>query len=328
MSVLAFAGPVRADEILLVNGDRLTGTILKMEEGDLSLATTYGGQIKIRWTEIQRFSSENPLTIEVEDGSQLRGTVQESETGALQIFDPETGAPRRIPFNSIKAINPPPAFRYEGDTSIGGNVTTGNTKTKAVNASTSWKIRTGSHAVIVEGKYNYAESEDEVTARNARAALNYGYLFTDELFFNLEELIEQDTFQELTIRSTTDGGLGYRFVDSSGQKLLGIAGVGFVYSEFKEDATTKNPTATWKVRWEFALVPDKVKAFHTQQGFRDFGSSSQGFRFNADQGLKITMDDNLYLNLAFDYRFNSDPEPGRKKSDQSVIFGVGWQAGN
>ncbi len=83
--------------------------------------------------------------------------------------------------------------------------------------------------------------------------------------------------------------MGWTFYDSKWHKLIGIVGLGYVYSDFKTAATTQDPTATWKARWEFSLMPDKVKVFHHHQGFQDFGSDSTGFRLNADQGVKVTI---------------------------------------
>ena len=42
---LWLATPAAADEVYLQNGDRLTGTIVKMEDNLLTIQTDYGGEI-------------------------------------------------------------------------------------------------------------------------------------------------------------------------------------------------------------------------------------------------------------------------------------------
>ena len=54
---------VYADEVLLSNGDRLTGKISKMEDGILRLQTSYGGEIKITWSEVRSLKSETPFRL-------------------------------------------------------------------------------------------------------------------------------------------------------------------------------------------------------------------------------------------------------------------------
>jgi len=57
-----------ADEVMLKNGDRLSGDILKMGEGILVLKTTYAGEVKIGWKDIQEITSKAPVKIQTLDG--------------------------------------------------------------------------------------------------------------------------------------------------------------------------------------------------------------------------------------------------------------------
>jgi len=43
------AGNSLADEVRLINGDKLTGQVVRMEEEKLVLKTTYAGEIAIAW---------------------------------------------------------------------------------------------------------------------------------------------------------------------------------------------------------------------------------------------------------------------------------------
>ena len=42
-----------ADQIVMKDGDRLSGTILKSDGKTLILKTTYAGEINVQWNEIQ-----------------------------------------------------------------------------------------------------------------------------------------------------------------------------------------------------------------------------------------------------------------------------------
>ena len=320
--------PVWADEVHLANGDKLSGTIVKLEEGSLTLNTTYAGDIKLAWKEVIGLTSQEPLTIEIGEGAQFRGTVELAEPGMVQILDPETGSTRPVSVASIQVINPPPDFRYKGTTSLGGNQLSGNTDTAALNFLTLWDFSLRQHRLVLGGKYNYAEAKGAVTARNARAHLGYDYFFYKKTFLDLDQLFEQDTFQSLALRSTTSVGIGYQVFDTTLHKLEGSGGVGYVFQDFKTEPRTQDPTARWSIRWEWSAVPDKLVVFHRQQGFRDFGSDSSAFRLNADQGVRITIYKKLYVNFEFDFRFNSEPAPGRQKTDEAIIYGLGWEVGN
>ena len=45
--------PVRADEVLISNGDRLSGDVLRLEKGQLRLRTTYAGTVEIAWKDVR-----------------------------------------------------------------------------------------------------------------------------------------------------------------------------------------------------------------------------------------------------------------------------------
>ncbi len=328
---------VWGDEVQLVNGDRITGTIMRMEDESLVLTTTYGGEIRLDWNVIESLSSASPLTIELYDGSQLRGSVVSSDPEEVIMVDPtEIIIPeenknllRKIPLSSISSINPLPAFRYNGNTSLGGNRTAGNSSTQAVNASVDWTFRfLKSHRAGIGGRYNYGESQAIVTARNSRGTLNYDYFTSEHIFLNFDELFEQDSFQDLTLRSSTTVGLGYQFFDSEEHTLALIGGTGFVHQDFKSRPTIRNPTGLWSIKWQYWLITDGVEVFLDHQGFRDFGNESTGLRMNSSQGLRIKLNKYMFITFNYDIRFNSQPLFNNKKLDEALIFGIGLDIAN
>ncbi|MDA2912207.1 DUF481 domain-containing protein, partial [Nitrospiraceae bacterium AH_259_D15_M11_P09] len=124
-----------------------------------------------------------------------------------------------------------------------------------------------------------SEAGGSVTARNARANIGYKYFFYKKMFLDPDQLFEQDTFQDLTLRSTTTVAIGYQFLDTARHKLEGSGGLGYVSQDFTAEPTAKDPTARWSLRWEWSAVPDRVVIFHRQQGFRDVGSDSKALRW-------------------------------------------------
>jgi putative salt-induced outer membrane protein YdiY len=229
-----------------------------------------------------------------------------------------------LSFAAIKAINPPPPIRYQGTLNIGGNRTQGNTDTQALNASTRWTVRSDRHRIFAEGKYNYGEVSTQVNVRNSLAALKYDFFLTTRIFINTEGLLEKDTFQSLALRTTLGSGLGYQFLDTARATLSVVSGLAYVSEDYIDATSTKTPSARWGVRSEFVLVPDRVKFFHRHEGFYDFGERG-ALRIFADQGLRVTLIGNFFLNLEYDLRYNGDPAPGREKLDEAMILGLGYE---
>ncbi|WP_342350062.1 DUF481 domain-containing protein [uncultured Nitrospira sp.] len=314
------------DEITLKNGVHLIGTIVSMEEKTLTIKTAYAGDISVHWEEVGQLQSRTPLSVQVieeEEDSDGDGFYQTSRTTVTAL-----GGSEGIPPARVKTINIPD-LRYKGNFDFGGNQTRGNTDTTAVNASTDNTVWTERHRGLMSGKYAFAEADGENTAKNARGTIGYDYFFTKKLFAHNYEFLEYDKFQGLDVRSTTGLGLGYQFLDTPSHSLSGAIGPAFVYEKFRETGTTKTATAAWGVDWDYDLISDRLRVYHRQKGFRDLGvGGSTALRLTAEQGARIEVYGNLFFKVAFEYRYNSDPEPGKKKSDEAFIWALGYTFSN
>ncbi|MFZ1746099.1 MAG: DUF481 domain-containing protein [Nitrospirales bacterium] len=311
------------DEVTLKNGIHLIGTIASMEEKALTLKTDYAGDISVQWDEVEQLQSRTPLSVQVfeekedSDGDDFLKTSRTTVTAL--------GGSAGIPPASVKTINIP-YLRYKGNFDLGGNRTKGNTDTTAVNASTDNTVWTERHRGLLNGKYAFASADGENTAKNARGTLGYDYFFTKRLFASSYEFLEYDRFQGLDLRSTTGLSLGYQFFDTPSHSLNGSIGPAFVYEKFRETGTTKTVTSAWAVDWNYQLISDRVRIYHRQKGFRDLGvGGSTALRWTSEQGARIDVYGSLYLKVAFEYRYNSDPEPGKNKSDEAFIWALGYE---
>jgi len=314
------------DKIILKNGMHLIGTIVSMEEKTLTLNTAYAGDISVQWDEVEHLQSRTPLSVQVieeEEDSDGDGFYQTSRTMVTALGDKDSLSLARVKTINISDL------RYKGNLDFGGNRTKGNTDTTAVNASTENTVWTERHRGLFSGKYAHASADGDNTAKNARGTLGYDYFLTRKLFATAKEFLEYDKFQGLDIRSTTGLGLGYQFFDTPSHSLSVSIGPAFVYEKFKESGKTKTVTGAWAVNWDYDLISDRLRVYHYQKGFRDLGvGGSTALRWTAEQGARIEVYGKLYLKVAFEYRYNSDPEPGKKKSDEAFIWALGYEFSN
>ncbi len=145
--------PVQAAVVVLKNGDRITGRIVKMEKLWLEIDPPFSDIIKIKWEGIQSITSERPMSIK------LYGEVDIPEDAGERRLDrlivSTLGIDGAIRLEDVRAIN----FAendYRGYISAGGNQISGNSKTEAVNISGNLTYRRLEHRYILDGKYNRA----------------------------------------------------------------------------------------------------------------------------------------------------------------------------
>jgi len=314
------------DEIILKNGTRVLGTITFMDEKKLRVETTYADNLIIKWDEVDQMYSHKPLSVEIveKDGDpDGDGFFETYKINSTSLQDNEN-----FSLDRVKDINLPD-YRYKGTLDIGGNRTEGNSEATAFNASTEGKFWTDRHRAVLFGRYALASADGENEAKNARGGLRYDYRPTKKFFATADEFLEYDKFQGLDIRSSTSVGLGYQVFDMDSHQLSGTIGPGYVYEKFKEEGTTRTATFSWSVLWDYEVISDRLRIFHRQKGYRDLGGDdSTAVRLTAEQGARLELIGDLYFKLAFDYRYNSDPEPGKKKADRALIWALGYTFGN
>jgi len=85
-----FAAIVFADQVILTNGDRVTGKIVKSDTKELVLRTGFAGDIKIKWTAVNAITSADPLYVHLTSGDTLAGPVT-TENGEFRVTTADTG---------------------------------------------------------------------------------------------------------------------------------------------------------------------------------------------------------------------------------------------
>src|SRR3970040_127175 len=105
--VLVFWLPaVRADQIVLVNGDRLTGKVVSKAEDTLKFRTNYAGVIAVHWKDVPSITTDAPVTVVSADGELKNVRLERAGTGSVGLVS--AGGVREVRLADRAHINPPP----------------------------------------------------------------------------------------------------------------------------------------------------------------------------------------------------------------------------
>ncbi len=309
------------DVILLKNGDRVSGTIMRMENDAVEIDTPFAGKIKVGWNDIQRLTSTRPLTLIFHGSTNIPEGIGTRDDDRLIVNELSADGP--ISFDDVKAIRLSDLY-HRGNFSLGGNHTSGNSNTQALNVSAVYTLRHDRHRLQFDGRFNRGEANGELAALNAAGTLKYDYLLKRQFFLSGQQFWEHDRFQNLNARSTTTAALGYDFYDFASRSLSFGAGPSIVYEDFTTVPRTIAPAAMWFVRWYQEIRGGDIILFHRHQGFQDIGVA-KATRINAEQGIRVKVYGDFALNLEYDIRNNSEQAPGRKTVDSTFIFGISFE---
>src|SRR5438132_221256 len=75
---LLLAVAARADQVVLKNGDTITGSIVTKDGGKLTIKSEFLGEVSMPWTAVRSLRSDEPLTIVLPGGETVAGKVSTS----------------------------------------------------------------------------------------------------------------------------------------------------------------------------------------------------------------------------------------------------------
>jgi small nuclear ribonucleoprotein (snRNP)-like protein len=78
-----------ADEVVMKNGDRVTGTIIKQDGKTITVKTDNFGVVTAPWDKVASLKSDQPVNVVLKDGKTLVGTVAPSD-GKVEIATKDT----------------------------------------------------------------------------------------------------------------------------------------------------------------------------------------------------------------------------------------------
>jgi len=312
-----------ADQVTMANGDVITGEILTLEGGKLKVKTPYNAALELDWASVKSVRSDVPVELVLEDDRHVKGTLETSPDGTLQVVTESAGP---VPIGApslVTGMNPPEVkwISYTGDVLAGASYLTGNTETASFSLSGKFVAKTKRHRGTLRGAWYYAEDKKLVTARRLGGSAKYDFFITEKLYAYLNGLLEYDAFQDLDLRATLGPGIGYQFFDNDRLKLAGEVGYSYVSEDFNIAPDNEYSSARWSIDFNWDIVKKKIALFHFDEGYISV-EDSDNFYFRSEQGLRFNVWKNFGTTFQANIDYNNAPSPGKDKTDTALIFGL------
>jgi putative salt-induced outer membrane protein YdiY len=324
---LALTGSAAADEVLFRNGDRLSGRILELAGGKLTIKTEVAGEVTVDLAKIKTFSTEEPIGFRLGRAT-VRSKVMPGADGTVEIAPSPGDAPRVIALKDVTAITRLPV-RWSGTVALDGQIRRGNTETTDVGAHVQVERRSEQDRITLEGGYFYGNQTDKDTGRTS-TSVDHGFGFGKYDYFVSEKLYlfgairaEYDRIADLDLRLTPSAGLGYQWYETPTLQLSSELGLAWVYEDFRHRGDNDHFAArlAYHVKW----TPTRhVTLFHNLEYLPALDHPFDDYNLYADAGLRATIVGSLFAELKIQLRYDSVPAPGSDNEDLRYLFGVGW----
>lgn len=323
-----------ADEIRMLNGDLITGKIIKKETSVVVVSTSYAGQINIQWSEIANIKTDKPVHLVLTDGSNLHGPLLEDEEGAANIELSEADEGKNVAaeekefdLREVRYINPTPdltgeGVRWTGHVNAGGALTQGNNDTSSLRFDGETIARTLKNRYTLSGEFNRAEDRGRDTRFDSRVRAKYDRFLTDQWYGYVNSSFENDRFRDLRLRSVIGVGSGYQIFETPNLNLSVEGGVNHISEDYYTAPSESYPGLRWALRYD-QLLFGRVQLFHNHEALMGFEETNH-LLFNSKTGLRFPLLFGLNASTQLNYDWDSDPAEGRKKADTALTFSLGY----
>lgn len=245
--LLLIAMPVFADQIVLKNGDHLTGSITKSDGKELVLHTDYAGDVTVKFDAIQSLTSAGDLNVTL-GGKTVVGPVTTS--GDNVVVATKSGAPVEAPKSSVSLVrSPAEQAAYEktlhpglmegwaGGLNLGFAVTRGNSATKNLNiafnaARTGFRDKLILYTTSIYATNDLTGATPHTTANSIGGGARYDHDLSKRSFGFVNGDFFSNSLQDLDLRSSFGGGIGFHAIKNPATTLDLLAGLNYTRESY------------------------------------------------------------------------------------------------
>ena len=322
-------------QITLKDGSKLYGEIIEMGDGTLKAKAAFssGDPIPIIWSEVTGLSTQDSITVLLVNGVTLKGKATSETPGVIHMQTDLISATIPVTVESVAAINPPPRkpINFNGNLNLGANLTSGNTDLQQFNFLGELVARSDRFRLSLLGRWIYAEDSGSLTVRNTYGTTKLDFFLTERFFLYVGALFEQDTFQDLNLRTSINAGPGYQFIQKDdfsepylkAMEMYGEIGLGFFNEDFKIAPDKQYVTGRWGVKFDWPVTP-AIVIFHQHQGYPSL-EDFKDYYITSQQGIRVKLMGNFISTLQINWRYDNTPAEGTKPSDTQYLLTLGYQ---
>lgn len=339
-SLLLMTAPLRADVVFTTDGSRFVGRIDWVAEGKLRILTAVVGKLEIDVIKINSIGVEASVYVKLDDGTLYLGTITGAEGQAQTVLhtaqgdisinaariaalwpegaeSPETRAKRLATEAERERLRP----KWTASLQVGGQIKEGNNDTRDVRGSFKLERRTPDRLMQVFGAADYSEEEDVRTTNEYRAGIRLEKSLSERVFRYSRLVFEYDEFEDLDLRTTIVGGLGYYWLKAPDHELKTVLGLGYRNEKFTSGGDSGSGIVDLGYEYRADLTP---WAQLTMRGSYTPGIDNlDAYLLEFDSAVIFPFKDERWkLKLGVRNEYNSRPKEGIERLDNTYYADI------
>lgn len=312
LALAAASGCARADEVVLKNGDRLSGKLLHLAGGKLRFRPAYAAAMDLDWRDVAAVSTDAPVAV-----------LRRGEAAPARMrLSPE------VALEDIVYVNPQPhesglGTTYSGRAALAASYVRGNAESERFYGDGELTARARPYRYSLSGK---AERRSDPLSGSSLAwlgAASYDRFVAEKRFVYVRGSLEHDRAKDIDRRSTAGGGYGAQILEGPRANVSLRGGIDYVAVEREIAADERYPALGWALEADAQPWGERVQLFHQHEGFWDLHDTSRLF-VRSKSGLRVPLVARLSATAQLNVDWERRPAPGRKPTDTTLLLGVDY----
>jgi putative salt-induced outer membrane protein YdiY len=323
----------QADQVILKNGDIISGRVVNKSGNILLFNTPYAGDLRINWKEVSTLTTDQPVTTLLGDDSYVSAGLLPAERGSVRLNGKDQEDDTELEneargLNDILYINPTPeesgrGYRYGGRANLAFTNTSGNSSNEILHLDGEIQKRARAYRYTLGGEANRNSDNHMRSVSNSRLYASYDSFYTKTDFLYIHGALENDRFKDIQLRSVAGVGYGYQIFETETTKLSLKGGPDLVSVDRYIAAAEDFLALGWHVDFNHKLSNYPVEIFHVQDGFRGFDSEGD-IVLKTRTGMRIPLRQGFVATAQYNFDWEKNPAPDRHNSDRQLLIGIGY----
>lgn len=337
--VLTFNSVVFADKVIMINGDRLTGKIVKKDGDSITIQTESAGAIKIKWSSVAEVIAEETLSLTLDNGNVVQGKIATEENKLLiKNNDEELIVIEKKALKAVRTPQEQEKFEVEqkrlrekkltdfwsGTMDVGFSMTAGNSDTRTFTAgfrgvreTPNNKFTAYANALQVK---NMSTGTRRITAQTIWTGVRHDVDINRKWFGFGSGDFEYNKPQKLDLRAVIGGGAGYHAIRKDRVNLDLTGGITHNYENFSNGIARHSAELLLGEELKFKISPRARinNRFVFYPNLSRFGN----FRALLDASLQTDINSWLGWHVTIGNRYNSRPVSLTEKNDFLMSTGL------
>ena len=317
------AAPLSADQLIMKNGDRITGNIKKIWDKEIFIEPDYADEFSVDQDAVEYFVSDDEYEIELGDGKEidvLFDGVDEAGNQVVLVGDERM----TVPLVQIAELDEAEEYSdWEARVDLNTTVNRGNTDSLNSKITADYSLKLGDHRHLLEFSSSREEQNSISVKEQELIRYSYNWAFSQRWGFGAVASYERDPIRDLDRRMTVGPAATLIVWDSAKKDFHIQFPLGYqneVIGGIEED----NVIAGWIMRIRYKLGRPDLELYHNNSFTQNIAGRTNT-AIKTVTGARFEITDLLYVNFEIDFDWESQPAPGAVSDDLAMLVGLGFE---